>query len=126
MFKAMQIDDSVSTCDCCGKTGLKSTVLMFNSETGEEVHFGSVCATRHSGRKIGVIQKEIDDRRQAIMWAVEKQVAATSESRAYHAALDAAVKAGLLGLACKTATTAEREALEAVKAKIEVEVRAAY
>lgn len=126
MFKALQIDDSVNTCDCCGKTGLKSTVLMLNSETGEEVHFGSVCATRHSGRKIAVIQKEIDDRSTAIRLAVDATVWATVESRAYHAALDAAVKAGLLGLACKTATTAEREALEAVKVRIEAEVRAVY
>lgn len=126
MLRALQIDDSVNTCDCCGKTGLKSTVLMLNSETGEEVHFGSVCATRHSGRKIGVIQKEIDDRRQAIMWAIEKQVAATAESRAYHAALDAAVRDGLIGLACKAVTTVEREALEVVRAKITAEVCAAY
>ena len=41
------IDDSVNTCDCCGKTHLKYTVVVSEGETVK--HYGSVCATKHTG-----------------------------------------------------------------------------
>lgn len=56
-FKTLAIVDDVHTCDCCGKTNLKSTVAM-EGEDGEIVHFGSVCATRHSGRDSATIKNE--------------------------------------------------------------------
>lgn len=57
-YKTLAIVDDVNTCDCCGKTGLKSTVVMA-CEAGEIKHFGSVCATRHSGRDIKIIKDEV-------------------------------------------------------------------
>ena len=56
-YKTLAIVDDVNTCDCCGKSDLKSTVAM-EREDGEILHFGSVCATRHSGRDIAVIKNE--------------------------------------------------------------------
>lgn len=44
-MQAIKTDDSVTTCDCCGRTGLKFTVLMSNG-----AHYGAVCATRHAGK----------------------------------------------------------------------------
>ena len=41
-------------------------------ETGDVVHFGSVCATRHSGRKFSAITSEIETRQRAINSAVEQ------------------------------------------------------
>jgi hypothetical protein len=45
-FKFLGTDDSVNTCDCCGRANLKSTVALENLETSEVVHFGVTCAAR--------------------------------------------------------------------------------
>jgi hypothetical protein len=52
------VDDSVNTCDCCGRTDLKATVLMV-SDTGAEFHFGRVCAARNSGKTSQQLTKEM-------------------------------------------------------------------
>ena len=66
--RAVGIDDSVTTCDCCGKSGLKFTVVM-QMETGDIAHYGQVCASRNTGKTRPVINAEIkaeyDRRRQA-------------------------------------------------------------
>jgi len=46
MFKILGTDDAVNACDCCGKSNLKSTVIV--DVDGEILHYGSVCATRHT------------------------------------------------------------------------------
>lgn len=56
-YKTLAIVDDVNTCDCCGKSSLKLTVAM-ERDDGEIVHFGSVCATRHSGRDATTIRSE--------------------------------------------------------------------
>ena len=38
--------DEVTTCDCCGKSDLKSTVAISADEQGETLYFGSTCAAR--------------------------------------------------------------------------------
>jgi hypothetical protein len=44
-------DDSVNTCDCCGRADLKSTVAI-ETDAGAVVHYGSTCAAK--ALKIGV------------------------------------------------------------------------
>lgn len=56
-YITLAIVDEVNACDCCGKQNLKSTVAM-ERDDGEVVYFGSVCATRHSGRDAAVIRAE--------------------------------------------------------------------
>lgn len=56
-YTTLAIVDDVNTCDCCGKSNLKSTVAM-ERDDGEVLHFGSVCATRHSGRDSKAIASE--------------------------------------------------------------------
>ncbi len=36
--------DEITTCDCCGKSNLKSTVAIENN--GDVLHFGTTCAAR--------------------------------------------------------------------------------
>jgi hypothetical protein len=48
-FTAILIDDSITTCECCGRANLKATVLM-QSDLGELVHFGRICAARNTGK----------------------------------------------------------------------------
>jgi len=43
------ITDAVSTCDCCGRTGLRRVVALRDAETGEVAMFGTTCAARALG-----------------------------------------------------------------------------
>ena len=56
---ALHIDDTVTTCDCCGRQNLKATVLMRNSDTGAEFFFGRTCAARNSSKTHKQIRQEI-------------------------------------------------------------------
>lgn len=58
-YTALRVDDSVNTCDCCGRTDLKATVLMQDIETGALVNFGRVCATRNSGKDQRRLKQEM-------------------------------------------------------------------
>jgi hypothetical protein len=53
-MQAIKTDDSVTTCDCCGRSGLKFTVLMSNG-----AHYGSVCATKHAGKTFTELSAEM-------------------------------------------------------------------
>lgn len=88
-YRAIGIDDSVNSCDCCGKSNLKSTVTMM-SDTGEIVHYGSVCATRNSGKDNKTIKKEISDdlasrKIQAIFEYIKSQTFLDKERKINHA-----------------------------------------
>lgn len=63
-FTAICIDDSVTTCDCCGKVNLKATVLL-QSDLGELVHFGRTCAARNTGKTGQQITAEVRAERDA-------------------------------------------------------------
>ena len=41
--------DERDSCDCCGKTGLKKTVVLSDADTGEFVFFGTTCAAKATG-----------------------------------------------------------------------------
>jgi len=58
MTKALYIDDSVTTCDCCGKENLKKTVAML-LDCGSLVHYGTTCAGRNTGKDQRQIKQEI-------------------------------------------------------------------
>lgn len=58
MAKALGTDDSINTCDCCGKTNLKFTVLV-QLDDGELAHYGQVCAARNTGKSQPQINAEI-------------------------------------------------------------------
>ena len=49
MAQALGTDDSITTCDCCGKSGLKLTVLI-QLDDGEIVNYGTTCASRNTGK----------------------------------------------------------------------------
>lgn len=63
-FTAILIDDSITTCECCGRANLKATVLM-QSDLGELVHFGRTCAARNTGKTSQQITKEVRAERDA-------------------------------------------------------------
>ena len=43
-WKVLGKNDDVTTCECCGKSNLKLTVVLTNGES--EVHYGRDCAAR--------------------------------------------------------------------------------
>jgi hypothetical protein len=44
-FKFLGITDEITSCDCCGKTNLKKTVVLEN-ESGNVVYYGVDCASQ--------------------------------------------------------------------------------
>jgi hypothetical protein len=55
-MRVLGTTDERTECDCCGRTGLKSTVALENE--GEIVYFGVVCAAKATGRAAKVIRSE--------------------------------------------------------------------
>lgn len=58
MATAIRIDDTVDTCDCCGRTGLKRTVLM-RLDDDSIVNYGTTCAARNTGKSHKQIKQEV-------------------------------------------------------------------
>ncbi len=57
--------DEITTCECCGKAGLKLTVAL--DVDGEVVHYGTTCAARATGlpvREIKAGAKSADEARE--------------------------------------------------------------
>lgn len=72
-YTAICTDDSITTCDCCGRTNLKATVLM-QSDLGELVHFGRTCAARNTCKSSQQITKEIRAERDAAFGRASNQL----------------------------------------------------
>jgi alkylated DNA nucleotide flippase Atl1 len=64
MSVAIGTDDSVTTCDCCGRTGLKFTVVI-QLDQGEVAHYGQVCAIRNTGKDRRTLGNEVNAYRQS-------------------------------------------------------------
>lgn len=60
MYIVLGYEEAFNTCDCCGKTDLKGTFAV-ERDDGEILHFGCVCATRHTGKAAKVVRKEAKD-----------------------------------------------------------------
>jgi hypothetical protein len=56
-FEFLGTTDDHTTCDCCGKSELKSTVAIRNLETGEDVFFGVTCAARALKLQVAEVRK---------------------------------------------------------------------
>ncbi|MEN5181740.1 hypothetical protein ABE501_18415 [Comamonas testosteroni] len=86
MAKALGTDDSITTCDCCGKSNLKFTVTI-ELDDGELVHYGQVCAQRNTGKDRKTINTEIRTEAQRVRKAAANEYAATPEHKIYMARL---------------------------------------
>ena len=93
-YTAIATDDSVNTCDCCGKSNLKSTVVMLSSD-GDIFHYGSTCATRNTGKASKVIKAEIDAEQARKVAAARKEMQDSVEEKQYQNKLAAVSKAGV-------------------------------
>lgn len=82
LIKCLGTDDSVNTCDCCGRNKLKETVA-FETEEGGTVWMGVVCAARARGIMAADIRCEARNANQAK--ADAKAAAQRAEWDARHA-----------------------------------------
>ena len=48
-YKMIGITDEVTSCDCCGRTDLKRTVVLERTDDGVIVYFGTTCGARAIG-----------------------------------------------------------------------------
>lgn len=85
-MKAIKIDETVTTCDCCGKTNLKSTVMLLRDD-GETVHYGSRCAQRNSGKAAKAIAADIRTEYDRVRRDAARELRASAEYQAYEAKL---------------------------------------
>jgi len=72
MARALGTDDSITTCDCCGKSNLKFTVTV-ELDDGEIVHYGQVCARRNTGKDQRTITSEIKAHKEAQRAAARRE-----------------------------------------------------
>lgn len=84
MARALGTDDSITTCDCCGKSNLKFTVTI-ELDDGEHVHYGQVCARRNTGKDQRTITSEIKAAEQARVAAARAEYIASPEHAAERA-----------------------------------------
>jgi hypothetical protein len=56
-FQFLGTTDEHTSCDCCGKKDLKSTVAIRNLETGEDLFFGVTCAARALNLQVAEVRK---------------------------------------------------------------------
>lgn len=74
--KFLGTSDEVTTCDCCGKSNLKSTVALSIDE-GDAVYFGVTCAARALKVQVGDVRKgtALADREKARIEAEKRNAA---------------------------------------------------
>lgn len=77
-MKALGTDDSITNCDCCGKSGLKFTVIV-ELDNGEIAHYGQICARRNTGKTQLVINSEIKVHQETVLKAARAEFFASQE-----------------------------------------------
>lgn len=118
MARALGITDAVTTCDCCGKSGLVRTVCM-ELDGGALVHYGTTCASRNTGKPRAVIASEVRQAEAARLTAAReawRQHPAFGAERARFAERDrlaAATGARMLGRAAMEFVQAACDAADA-------------
>jgi hypothetical protein len=118
MARALGTDDSITNCDCCGRSGLKFTVII-ELDDGDIAHYGQVCAGRNTGKAPKVIKAEIRDEAKRVIDAAAAEYRACPEFSAYRAAL-ARRPRNLIGRAAMEFVSVEGDADDAARARIAV------
>jgi len=74
--------DDHTTCDCCGKSDLKSTVAVHDIENGTDHFFGTTCAARALKIQVAEVRKGTADADKAKRDAEERARAAKARAEA--------------------------------------------
>lgn len=81
-YRLLGVDDEVTTCEHCGKTGLKLTVVLSRIDADDEekrvVRFGSDCAARAMHGRVAITPGEakyaVGVARKALMFQIEAEL----------------------------------------------------
>jgi hypothetical protein len=90
LVKFMGTTDDVTTCDCCGRSNLKSTVALSIDEA-DPVYFGVACAAhalKRTAKEVRAESRKADDEKAAAVAAV-KAAASRAEFARWTSHLDA-------------------------------------
>ena len=115
-MKALGTDDSITTCDCYGRSNLKFTVII-QLDCGDLAHYGSVCATRNTGKSQSVISSEIKAEALRVRAEAGNAYRSTDEYVAYERKLAARPRT-LIGRAAADFVRSEGNAADAARAMI--------
>lgn len=88
-FEFLGTTDEHTTCDCCGKKDLKSTVAIRNLETGEDLFFGVTCAARALKLQVAEVRQgaATADRAEAARKEAARRAEVEAESARWNAFL---------------------------------------
>lgn len=77
-YRLLGIDDSVTTCECCGRSNLKCTVVLEDLETLAIVRYGRDCGAKALGRRksAGAADKIEREARSLTIDTIEKELRA--------------------------------------------------
>ncbi len=121
-MKFLGITDEINTCDCCGRTNLKSTVV-FETDDGDIVHYGSTCAGRNTGKPTKVWVSESEKAAEVRRVAIQTALYNSDEQKAWDKKADEGRKAGILpGLTFKAYCKVELDALRAKEEALKKEI----
>lgn len=71
LAKVIGISDEVTTCECCGRTNLKRTVVI--SDGDGEVYYGTECAARAMNLSKAKVESELSMLRRAAIYTAERE-----------------------------------------------------
>lgn len=60
-YRFVGTTDEVTSCGCCGRTGLKGTIVLVERDGGEFVFFGSVCGSKAMGWTVAAVERTAKD-----------------------------------------------------------------
>lgn len=71
-MKLLGINDDVTTCECCGKSNLKCTVVLSSDDGMGQVHFGRDCAARALSPRFPKTANRIEQEARGVQNGVRK------------------------------------------------------
>lgn len=73
--------DEITSCDCCGRRDLRSTVALADTESGDVVHYGVTCAARAMRQDVAQVRRQVSAADTANRRAREAEATAASVAR---------------------------------------------
>lgn len=119
MARALGTTESITTCDCCGKSNLKLTVAV-ELDDGELVHYGTTCAKRNTGKTQKQINSEIVSEKARKLNAANAELISSAEYQAFRQKINSRPY-GLIGMKAYEFIEAEDIALSVIRKRIAAE-----
>ncbi|MCA9546121.1 MAG: hypothetical protein KC613_17070 [Myxococcales bacterium] len=80
-FRVEGVTDERGECDCCGRTNLKRTVVLFDFDAGDFTFYGTSCAARAMGATVEATRRAVVEAERAKRDAEAVERARVAEAR---------------------------------------------